>query len=148
LDFKEKIVFQVVSAIRVQIWSGVDFALVRWSLGWSSDFSSQPDLVFPVVSLVCVLVVTLSRESVSVRPAASCFSFSRPRCRSAAVWICERVLVSGCSSSLGSCAGQAFSLVLADRALGADFLPSGFILEFRQAHARAFLYLLRLPVVS
>jgi hypothetical protein len=75
LDFKEKIVFQVVSAIRVQIWSGVDFALVRWSLGWSSDFSSQPDLVFPVVSLVCVLVVTLSHDSVSVRPAASCFSF-------------------------------------------------------------------------
>jgi hypothetical protein len=67
------------------------------------------------------LVITLSRDSVPVRPAASCFSSSRPRRRSAALWICTCVLVSGCSSSLGSCADQAFSMVLADRALDTDF---------------------------
>jgi hypothetical protein len=37
---------------------------------------------------------------------------------------------------------------LADRALGAEFFSERFILEFRQARARAFLYLLRPPVVS
>jgi hypothetical protein len=108
LDFNEKIVFQLVSAIRVQIWFGVDFALVRCSLSWSSDFSLQPDSFFPVDSPVCILVVTLSRDSVPVRPAASFFSSSWPCHRSATLWICERVLVSGCSSSLGSCTGQLF----------------------------------------
>jgi hypothetical protein len=43
------------------------------SAGLSSDFSSRQDLVFSVDSAVCVLVVTLSRASVPVRPAASCF---------------------------------------------------------------------------
>jgi hypothetical protein len=45
LDFNEKIVFQLVSAVRfpadgVQIWSVVGFASVRWSLVCRSDFSS------------------------------------------------------------------------------------------------------------
>jgi hypothetical protein len=110
LNFNEKFVFHAVSAIRVQIWSGVDFPLVRWSLGWSSDFSSQLDSVFLVGCLVCILVSTFSRDSVPVRPAASCFSSSRPRHRSAA--LCVRVLFFPwvlCRSSLffGACRSSA-----------------------------------------